>query len=218
MTSESAGPNKAERDPVTFYTHVLRLGKYLSLSTTLCLLVGLLGFGLIGAGLIFLASTETTSLIAAGAALTAGALASFVAMKGIVSWAEQRQRDREAAEYRHRESVYEELAQYMIFRFLAVQTDLARDADLRARAALWGSPETVLALREWQMSLSTILAAHGKPGGGQVQMSSTESTAIKNAFGNALVAMRADLAAATGREPLRRSVLLESIFNDGSDS
>ena len=72
-------------------------------------------------------------------------LTASVATNGIVSWAVQRDRDRETAEYKHRE-VYERIATYMVARFLGEQPDLLVDGQLRTAAALWGSPKTIEAL------------------------------------------------------------------------
>lgn len=181
-----------------------------------CIAVGGLGFAIIVLGLITIWKTDWgIALFAPGATLITVALTAYVAARGVVSWREQRERDREAAEYRHREQVYEDIATYMLFRFIGQDTNIVLDGKLRAAAALWGSADTVAALRDWQSSMSRILKDHGVSGGVTVTMTDAESATMKDAYGAALEAMRSDLGSSTGKEKLSKDVLLASIFNDG---
>ncbi|QTF71253.1 hypothetical protein [Arthrobacter woluwensis] len=105
-------------------------------------LVGAVGFVMVSLGLALVWSTGWgKDLLVPGATLMTVALSTYVAARGIVSWGTQRKRDREAAEYKHRESVYEEIAGLMVKRFGIGPYDRAADADLRAKAALWGKRE-----------------------------------------------------------------------------
>ena len=190
----------------------------------ICIALGGLGLVLV---LLGVATVWTTGwgkdLFAPGATLMTVALTAWVASRAVVKWAEQRERDRETAEYKHREDVYEQLATYMLNRFLAGDTPpdaetrlagLRLDAQLRAKAALWGSAATVDALGKWQAKLTQVLANHGLVGGGQTAMTADEGKLLKEAFGDALVAMRVDLGSHTGQLSVRRETLLASIFND----
>lgn len=179
-----------------------------------CLVAGALGGLLIALGLLFVWNTGWgIELFVPGAALVTVALSAYVASGGVISWREQRQRDREASEYRHREEVYEELAAYMIARFLGQPTDMVKDGALRSSAALWGSEEVVEALKGWQSTLHTILENHGMGGGGVVSMTPDEQIAIKHALAKTLTAMRNDLGSTSGQVSLDPEVLLGSIFN-----
>lgn len=135
------------------------------------------------------------------------ALTSYVAGRGLVSWREQRERDRESAEYRHREQVYEELAIFMLSRF-GHSPQLDTDARLRAAAALWGSPETIAALQRWQVRKWE--ASRGAVG--VVPMTEEDSDKVQRAFGEALLEMRKDLSPTSGRDT-DIDTLLGSIFD-----
>lgn len=179
------------------------------------LCIGILGLLLTGLGSAMIWSTGWgSSLLIPGATLITVSLTSYVAAKGIVTWTDQKECDREAAEYKHREEVYEGIATYMVARFLGQQSDLVTDGRLRTVAALWGSPNTVTALGEWQSSINTILKNHDLDSGGSVSMTSDESHTIKAALGLALSSMRDDLASTSGQKPVETEVLLRSIFND----
>lgn len=188
----------------------------LKLAGFFCMSIGIFGCAILVLALATVWSTGWgADLFAPGATLITVALTAYVAGRGIVSWKEQRQRDREVAEYRHREAVYEQIVTYMLFRFLQQPTNKALDGELRARAALWGSAEVVQALQHWQACLSQILNNHGMTGGGGVvSMNEEEQHLMKSAYGRALAAMRNDLGSSSGKSPLSEDVLLASIFND----
>ena len=181
----------------------------------ICFSIGLLGFLLIGLGSTMVWSTGWGgSLLIPGATLITVSLTAYIATRGIVSWADQRERDRQASEYKHREEVYEGIATYMVARFLGQQTDIATDGRLRTIAALWGSPNTIAALGEWQSAIHTVLKNHGLESGGSVSMTPDEGKTIKAALGSALSSMRDDLASTSGQESVETGALLRSIFND----
>ena len=170
--------------------------------------VGFLGVAIIGLGLVTVWSTGWgISLFAPGAVLITVALSSYTAGRGLVSWQEQRERDREAAEYRHREAVYEELAVFMLSRF--GDSSAKQDAMLRAKAALWGSADTVKSLKVWHQSKAQIAAGAV----GTVPLSDEQSRALKQAFAQAVLSMRSDLAPQTSGD-IDISTLLGSIFDD----
>lgn len=152
-------------------------------------------------------------LFVPGAALISVALTAYIAAGGVVSWREQRQRDREAAEYRHREESYEEMAGVVVRSISGHGSDLAVELKYRISAALWGSAETVSALKGYQESVHWILANHGLQGSGSVSMTEPEQIAARAAVGEVLAAMRKDLASTTGQKEVDRETLLASIFN-----
>lgn len=178
-----------------------------------CTAVGGIGILLLVLGTTMVWSTGWgSSLLIPGATLTTVSLTAYVATNGIVSWAVQRDRDRETAEYKHREEVYERIATYMVARFLGEQPNLLIDGQLRTAAVLWGSPKTIEALGQWQSALSTVLSNHEKDSDGSVSMSPSESQLMKTSLGAALSSMRDDLA--SGQGSVEPEVLLRSIFND----
>lgn len=180
----------------------------------LCALVGATGGGLVLLGLGTVWSTGWgKDLFAPGATMMTVALTAYIAAQSVVKWQEQRERDRETAEYKHRQEVYEALGTYMLNRLTAQPTDMVLDAQLRTKAALWGSAETIATLSHWQQFMASVLENHGIPGGGAVSPNETERFLLQDAFGRALEAMRADLAPATGRKRITRGDLLTSIFN-----
>lgn len=61
------------------------------------------------------------------------ALTAYVAARSVVQWQEQRERDRETTEYKHRQEVYEAIGTYMLNRLTAQPTDVVLDAQLRTR-------------------------------------------------------------------------------------
>ena len=121
----------------------------------ICAAIGVLGLALV---LLGLGTVWTTGwgkdLFPPGATLLTVALTAWVASRSVVKWTEQRDRDRQNTEYKHREEVYEVLGSYMLNRLTAQPTDMALDAELRTKAALWGSAETVATLSHWQQLLA----------------------------------------------------------------
>ncbi|WP_284985474.1 hypothetical protein [Arthrobacter sp. fls2-241-R2A-172] len=151
-------------------------------------------------------------LFAPGAVLLTVALTAYIASRGVVSWQEQKKRDRESREFERREKVYSDIATFMLQRFLAtgrtpdeVKEDRKRDSELRTHAALWASSHTVHMLAYWQSLLSAVDGNNLTP---------TQSELLKQSFGRTLVAMREDLAPNPDDRDLPRSVILKSIFND----
>ncbi len=190
----------------------LRAGGYLLIIGTLLLLVAAVRFFWFQRGI---------GLVAPACTILAAGVASIVGTLGIVSWAEQRQRDREAKEYAHREAVYENITQFMVARFVGQGYDAALDAKLRATAALWGSQTTMERLGDWQSSLTQILAkaseytenAENVMSRG-VALNDAEQREVLSNLGLAIQAMRDDLATETNQQANVQSIL-RSIFNQG---
>ncbi|YCK83036.1 hypothetical protein M1D89_07335 [Arthrobacter sp. D3-18] len=177
----------------------------------ICLGIGALGFSLVVLGF---ATVWTTGwgkdLFAPGATLLTVALTAWIASLGVISWQEQKKRDRESKEFERREKVYSEIATFMLQRFLSRdrtpeqrKDDLWKDAELRSHAALWASPETVHMLAYWQTLLSQFDGS----------LTPMQSEWLKQSIGRTLEAMREDLSP-MGKDDLRRDVMLKSIFND----
>lgn len=166
----------------------------------------------------FIAERRGIGLVAPGCSLIAAGIASGVATLGIVSWAEQRERDREAKEYEHREKFYENIAQFMVARFIGAGYDKQLDAQLRTIAALWASPTVLTCLAQWQQTLSEVMdrssvASVDAAGTPSRNMTDADSALVKRKLAPALIAMRQDLASisSTDVDPL---VVLRSIFNE----
>ncbi|GAA3699042.1 hypothetical protein GCM10022377_10060 [Zhihengliuella alba] len=166
----------------------------------------------------FITERRGIGLVVPGCSLVAAGVASLVATMGIASWSEQRERDRQAKEYEHREKVYESIAEFMIARFVGKGYDASADGQLRARAALWGSPAVVDELAEWQQALTVVLERSrvfsvDDSGNPTRVMSPQDSALAKRRLGSALAAMRRDLASETSLEVDKVSIL-RSIFNE----
>ena len=83
------------------------------------------------------------------------------------------------------------------------------DAKLRARAGLWGSAETVSALKGWHQTKAGI--SNGAVG--VIDLTPAQAKSLKFAFANAVLEMRKDLAPQTSGD-IDASTLLASIFDD----
>lgn len=152
------------------------------------------------------------------ATLLAAGLASYVALKSVVTWNEQRRRERDQTELKHREEVYEAIVNHMTNSFRnptnpndkeAVARDLdnfARDKTNRSKAALWADNATLRALAGWQQRTQEVMKAGGTVG-------DLKESLMTN-FYEVVVAMREDLSATGRSEQPDRETLLSSIFND----
>jgi hypothetical protein len=147
--------------------------------------------------------------------LVSAGLAGLVATSSVIEWREQRRRDREASQYRHRELVYEQITQFMVQRFLTTATiDLERDAVLRSSAALWGSSDVVETLAQWQAAISSArdsAGAHTRNDGG-VPLNAHQGQELKQRLGSAISAMRSDLSPEASQIVPIDSII-NSIFN-----
>lgn len=183
--------------------------------TRYCLFAGSVGLALILGGAGFVGSTGWgKDLFPPGATMIAVALTAYVAAKGVVTWSEQRRRDREAAEYKHREGVYEEIVVFMLAQFIGGNYDFVKDAGLRAKAALWASTETIQSLSDWQSMLSMIQRSRAKNPDGSTSLLPLEQKMIKALFGAAVLAMRNDLAPDDNERLKDVDTILDSMFND----
>ena len=160
----------------------------------------------------FFSEERGIGLVIPGCSLTAAGVASGVATLGLVSWAEQRERDRETKEYEHREQAYELIANFMLARFLGQGYDKETDGQLRARAALWGSPQVVQSLATWQQGITGVLERSARDADGAAVMSPSDSALVKRSFATAVAAMRKDLGSSSAQ--VDRVDILRSIFNE----
>lgn len=154
------------------------------------------------------------NLFAPGAALLAAALAGLVTTKGIVTWDEQRFRERERSGYSHREKEYEQIVSIMIARFLSGKYDMARDSELRARAAVWAGPEVIRELGSWQHEIGRIISAGTTDGNGQVLLTAGQGARLKQIVASVVIAMRQDLETVGEQTDINASEVVASIFND----
>lgn len=169
------------------------------------------------------------NMFAPAATLLAAGLASFVALKSVVTWNEQRRRDRDQTELKHREEVYEAIVIHMTQIFKtdsneadAPEPDTSEKADApastansatptdrnnRAKAALWADNETISALANWQDMTQRIMREQGGSTGDLHEP-------LMTCFYEAVVAMRENLSATDRSAQPDRESLLRSIFND----
>lgn len=184
-------------------------------TTRICIFVGTLGLMMLLSGAAFVGSTGWgKDLFAPGATLMTVALTGYIAASGVVTWAEQRRRDRESVEYKHREEVYEAIVVFMLAQFGVGNYDFVTDAGLRAKAALWASTETVEALSNWQRMLSVILTSRAPRPDGAMPLLPMEKSVLKAFFGATILAMRADLGPEYSGRLHDVDNILDSMFND----
>jgi hypothetical protein len=157
------------------------------------------------------------SLFPPAATLIAAGLASYVALKSVVTWNEQRRRERDQTELKHREEIYEAIVTHMTMAFLSSlmssRTDderkaaLVKDATQRSKAAVWADKSTISALARWQQLTHKISVEQG---GEPRELKEP----LMTCFYDVVVAMRQDLSGhATDMQP-DREALLSTIFND----
>ncbi|UOD80341.1 hypothetical protein [Paenarthrobacter ureafaciens] len=176
-----------------------------------CASIGLVGLVLVLLGLGFVWTTGWgKDLFVPGATLLTVALTAWVASRAVVKWTEQRERDRQAAEYKHREEVYEQLVTFMLGRITGGAYDEELDKQLRAKAAVWGSAQIIGALANWQTQMTAVLDNHAHEE--RKIMTEDEGKTMRDALGRALEAMRKDLSS-SNKNAVSRSEILKSIFN-----
>jgi hypothetical protein len=144
--------------------------------------------------------------------LVSAGLAGLVATSSVIEWREQRRRDREASQYRHRELVYEQITQFMVQRFTSATIDLERDAVLRSSAALWSSAAVVESLAQWQAAMSVALESAPRRKDGGVPLDAHQGQSLKQRLGSAISAMRSDLSPEASQIVPIDSII-NSIFN-----
>lgn len=213
MSSGNSGPKSAYEQGVA----TRRLWALASAGLLVVIGLALLAF----AWFRFQSAERGIGLVGPACSILAGGIVSVVATFGIESWAEQRQRDREAKEYEHREQIYEAISQFMIARFTNSGYDMNTDAKFRITAALWASPETLNRLAAWQQGLTEIMDASIKRAldtgvthsGSSHSLTDPEKMKAMRLLGRAISAMREDLASTQSAE-VSVPDLLRSIFNE----
>lgn len=153
------------------------------------------------------------NLFAPGATLATAALAGLVTTSGIVSWKEQRFRERERAGYVHREKEYEQVVSHLMARFLKGDYDVVADAQSRGRAAVWAGPDVISALAKWQQEVGRVIDA-GTIVNGKVTLSADQQLQLKQLLANVVLAMRRDLETVGEESDVSGGDILKSIFND----
>ncbi|WP_326335890.1 hypothetical protein [Paenarthrobacter ureafaciens] len=162
------------------------------------------------------------NMFAPAATLMAAGLASFVALKSVVTWNEQRRRERDQTELKHREEVYEAIVIHMTNIFDVTpaastpdagnKTEPTKSADKtdrenRAKAALWADNTTLGALADWQdMTIRIMREQDGNTG--------VLREPLMTCFYEVVAAMRENLSATDRSTQPDRELLLSSIFND----
>ncbi|GAB2596266.1 hypothetical protein GCM10027269_59130 [Kribbella endophytica] len=105
-------------------------------------------------------SSWPESFVPAGTAMIVASLAAIVGVHATVSWRHLRRRELEVSEHRHREEVYEELIKHMTDVFDPTSPKRP-ETPIRAQVALWGSPETIRALKGWHVQTHLIMSQYG---------------------------------------------------------
>lgn len=195
--------------PTTTNTPALLAEKRLTDAAKWCIVSILVGAVVGASGLAMVGFTGWGhSLISPGGTLAAAGVAGLVATRSVVTWSQQRQRDSESAEYRHREEVYGEVIDQMTAVFLG-GVDLVKDSKTRAKAGLWADPATIEALARWRETIHPI----GQRGGEVGELKEP----VMTAYYNVVLAMRRELSAGKGeigQAMPGRDFLLRSIFDD----
>ncbi|MFP3579969.1 hypothetical protein SB659_10345 [Arthrobacter sp. SIMBA_036] len=179
----------------------------------ICAAVGGAGVVLIVLGLVTVWGTGWgKDLFAPGATLVTVALTGWATSRAVLKWTEQREQDRQKSEYAQREKVYEELIIFMLscITDIGIQYDVQRDGQLRAKATLWGSAATIVALGNFQQLLGRMIKLRG--GLGKFQATKEETRQLEDKFARALESMRKDLAS-SDKNSITRTEILASIFN-----
>jgi len=162
----------------------------------------------------FLFAERGIGLAAPAVTLVVAGVTALVAQLGLSSWAEQRQRNREAAADKQRENTYTRVAQLLVGNFLGAN-DSREDADLRAVIAVWGSAGVVSAMGAWQKFVMRIQVSREKtPQGYTLQLS--EQLESKRLVADVLYALRESLQ--IPEDGVTVQMVIESIFNDSAMS
>lgn len=161
-------------------------------------------------------------LFAPGAALITVGLTAYVANKSLVTWSEQRLRDREAASQKRREVVYEGLVQQMTsFMVLGmnplrqtnpkkyaevVHESERRDGELRSSMMTWADEETLAGLAHWRQTLSDRVVQ-------QATQPREQWTNLESVFGDTVLLLRKSLLGDKEGWSIDKEILLAAMFD-----
>lgn len=153
------------------------------------------------------------SYVPSGAGMVASGLAAFVGLQAAVGWRQQRRRELEVSEHRHREDIYEKLITHMTESFvkdLSSGGPKASESLIRSQAALWGSKETIEALRSWHKHTYLIVTNYG----GNLLDHPDAKLELWDRYAAVVTAIRKELSPSFRKDPLAKELILGMIFND----
>ena len=181
---------------------------HLTMASAIVLAMGVTVFSL-GVWQVFTAGR--TMFLGPSASVIAAALAGLITAQSITTWKQQRQLDRDRANFGTQQNVYAGIAEDLVNTFTSGSASPQVRA-LRANAALWASPETVEELSAWQAA-----KAEAMTNGKQVRddiftLTEDSQRALKTQVANVVLAMRKDLL--EGQTDLSAEDVEKSIFND----
>jgi hypothetical protein len=200
--------------------------RWLRSAKALAISAGILGTALVTLGI---ATVWTTGwgkdLFAPGAALVTVGMTAYIAVRSLVTWSEQRLRDREAASQRRREIVYEGLVQYMTSCFTLDLNPLKQadpgayaqihyeagrqDANLRSSMLAWADEETLEGLARWRQAVSDRQRE-------QRTLPPEQWTNLEEVYGDTVLLLRKSLIGIEEGSAIDREVLLAAMFDGRS--
>ncbi|MVT25622.1 hypothetical protein [Nesterenkonia alkaliphila] len=142
--------------------------------------------------------------------MVAAATAGVISAQSIKTWKQQRQLDRDKANFQMKQQVYGAIAQDLVNTFPSgsASGELRR---IRANAAVWASTETIQELSQWQAAKQRAIAGGRRLNGNTYELSSTSQDEMKTHLGRVIIAMRSDL---FDEDSLSRDEIIKSIFDD----
>lgn len=160
--------------------------------------------GLCGAYVSYLALSWTvpSSVAAPAGAVMAACLAAVVALRINESFSERQARELRA----QRKEASEELIEHTLKQFVGgSEGGSQREAEIRAKVALWGSPELIGLLKEWHDLVNDL------PSGGQLE--EAQKNVYRLHVAKVIVAARRDVS--ISREPmLSAETVANMLFDD----
>jgi hypothetical protein len=154
------------------------------------------------------------TFVSAGAAMIASSLAAFIGLQAAVSWRQQRRRELEVSEHRHREDVYERLVTHMTESFVGSPSGSSGpkqpEALIRSQVLVWGSPETISALRSWHEQTFLVMTQYGGSLAGHPEVKS----ALWDRYFDVVLAIRKELGSSSAVSSLTKDLVLGMIFGD----
>lgn len=180
------------------------------LLTTLSFVTLLAGAIILARGVCLTWDGESSDLLGPGATVVAAATAGVISAQSIKTWKQQRQLDRDKANFQMKQQVYGAIAQDLVNTFPSgsASGELRR---IRANAAVWASTETIQELSQWQAAKQRAIAGGRRLNGNTYELSSTSQDEMKTHLGRVIIAMRSDL---FDEDALSRDEIIKSIFDD----
>lgn len=170
------------------------------------------GTVLVGRGLQIAWNGAETDLLVPGATIIAASVAGAVSSQGVISWKEQRKRDREksdrelAAKLREqREGDYEAVIRHLQESFLGSFTE--HEATVRRRIAVWASADFMKRYLYWRDNIKDLT------GQGSVSVPVDRRDEILGSLGQLCLAARKDLSIETRVTPTAHDIA-RVLFDD----